>query len=287
MIQVIVFSKDRPLQLHGYLASLFKWWQGAFRVLVLVRANEPYASAYQEVCREFRQVWFIIETEFDRDLRGLLHIGREADLVCFGCDDAVYVAPVDVRTLEAAFQDPDLLGVSMRLGRTITRGMFGSEMPQPRFLPQVSVNPWDEQSDDGPSLLWDTLRCAPDTDWSYPWELVGTVYPGDYAREMVNTLSFTSPNTLEHAGSLTWSAQSDRRMMRAYPSPRLVLPAVNVVQSDFPNGIAGGAELTPEYLLELWQKGGRLDVDEFARQRTKWDTWRIGTLWLKRAEVIA
>lgn len=284
MIQFIVFSKDRPLQLHGYLTSLFKQWRGDVGVTVLVRSEPPYAKAYQAIEEEFfydvPRVEFVLESDFSTDLRAILN--RNTDFVCFGCDDAVFTAPVDTKAIEAAFKDSALLGVSFRLGRTITRGMFGGEMPQPPFIPAVTLNEFDEQPT-GPSLLWDVRKAPPETDWAYPWEVIGTVYDGNYARRMVEGLTFTSPNTLEHQGSMHWQA-GPRRMMRAYPTPRLVLPAVNVVQTDFPNGIVGEAPLTPEYLLDLWQKGVRLDVDEFARQAPKLDTWRIGNLWLTRAK---
>lgn len=284
---VIVFSKDRPLQLHGFLASLWQHWRGAFRVSVLVRETAPYAAAYREVYREFPEVRILCETDFARDLLTLLD--DAPPIVTFACDDAVFVRSVDTAHVGDAFAaDAALLGVSLRLGRTLTRGMFGHPMTQPVFLPAASAEP--EHDPDRPSLLWDAQQAPSNTDWCYAWEVVGTAYPVDFVRTMGAGLVADglcgNPSQLEHYGNLRWrehSRAAGRSFLRAWPSPRLVLPAVNVVQSEFPNGLAPGATPLPaDELLALWQRGVRLDVAAFAHeaQERTWDTWRLPSLHL-------
>jgi hypothetical protein len=280
-VHLIVFSKDRPLQLHGYLCSVFRHWYGDLRVSVLLRPEAPYFTAYGQMMQEFGGVHYQHERDFASDLLALVE-DTDEPLLCFGCDDAVYVAPVLTGTLTDLFEERrDLLGVSLRLGQNVKRGMFGQPMPQPTFVPDPRGPTWEAPPRPG-GLLWDAT--APDAvgDWAYPWEVVGTVYRTPFVRRMVHHLSFENPSTLEHAGSLVWREHAEgRTMLRAWHRSRLVLPTVNVVQSVFGNGIVGPAGLDPEFLLDCWDRGLRLDVQRFSQEPT--DTWRTGDLYLRRA----
>ncbi len=46
MMQVVCFSKDRPLQLHGYLTSLRASIRKQVSVRVLTSVAQPYENAY-------------------------------------------------------------------------------------------------------------------------------------------------------------------------------------------------------------------------------------------------
>lgn len=267
MIQIICFSRKRPMQLHGYLTSVFKHWSGEFSVSVLVKSDQHYKATYGALRREFPDVAFILEGDFRTDLDTLI---GDAEFTCFGCDDVVYVAPVNATWIEAALaSDPYVLGVSLRLGRNITRDMFGNPMPQPAFGKSITE--------------WDYTRGA--VDWGYPWEVLGTVYRTDLVRSVVAQIQPGSPSQLEERGSrLFGQTGSTTRTMLAYPTSRLVVPTVNIVQNEFPNGITGELK-TPEYLLEQWQDGWRLDVDAYEGMAP--ESWRIGDLHMRRVAVAA
>lgn len=285
-VHVVVFSKDRPLQLHGYLTSLFAQWQGAFKVTVLARMTEPYASAYGHALTSGGgPITVMQETAFAADLRAIVE-AVDAPLTCFGCDDAVFVHEVNTGVLAHRFgAQPRLLGVSLRLGETIERGMWGHAMAQPRFLNAP------RQFEVFPSLTadleWDCTASGSAGDWAYPWDVVGTVYRTDFVRRVVEGLVANelvhNPSTLEHYGARWWHHHAEgATLMRAWHRPRLVLPTVNVVQSVFPNGVVGDDRLTPEFLLECWNRGLRLDTQRYATAPQP-DSWRTGDLYLRRA----
>ena len=119
-VHLIVFSKDRPLQLHGMLTSVFRHWRGAYRVTVLARTEGSYFSAYEDVWREFRDrdVVLLTETDFPEDLSTALAMnGETTPYVCFGCDDVVYTLALDVsRVADTLRVNHGLLGYSLRLG---------------------------------------------------------------------------------------------------------------------------------------------------------------------------
>lgn len=286
MIRVVIFSKDRPLQLHGTLTSLFAQWRTEpeqVDVCVLMRGEDgPFEAAYQQVRNELKdRVAFWWEYDFPSDLQGILSRDGAAS-TCFACDDVVYTLPFDPSSIPATFRDTDdLLGVSLRLGRNITRDMFGRGMAQPAFLPQWGES---EYPYDG-GLCWDATDGRSVGDWGYAWEVLGTVYPTEVVRDVVDRLvkdgQCGSPSQLEHHGSTRWREVTDRHLLRAATSSRLVVPTVNLVQSEFPNGIVGGGGLDPLFLLECWNRGLRLDTQRLMGQTPP--SWRIGDFPLRRA----
>jgi hypothetical protein len=284
-VHLIVFSKDRPLQLHGMLTSVFRHWLGAFTVSVLARNAPEYESAYCAVVAEFEdRVVFQRERDFAADLEPLFG-EADAPLLAFGCDDVVYTLPVDVRVVAAAFRDdPGLLGVSLRLGRHTRADMFGRPLAQPAFaVPSGVVRTFEEYTPDlgAPDLAWDAAAGA--GDWGYPWEVLGTVYPAEYVRATVASLQgVQNPSTLENAGWLHWWEHAGgRSRMQAFAQARLVVPTVNVVQSVFGNGIVGPGGMDPAFLLDCWNRGLRLDVDRYRGMTPP--SWRVGDFFLRRA----
>lgn len=285
-VHVVAFSKDRPLQLDGYLRSLFAHWRGRVRVDCLIRDAPPYTSAYEQVWRGTNDsTWWTQEADFAADLLTLLE-RDDAPYVCFGCDDVVFTGPVLVEEIDAAFAErPGLLGYSLRLGRNVEADMFGRPMPPPRFLP--SAGPvFDEYGGGGggEGPCWDAADAV--GDWGYPWEVLGTVYPAGYVKATVAALvrdgQVANPSTLEDAGWRRWREfAGSRHLMMSAPRSRLVVPTVNVVQSVFGNGIVGGAGLDPAFLLDCWDRGLRLDVNAFRGMTPA--SWRISDFHLRRA----
>jgi hypothetical protein len=283
-VHVVVFSRARPLQLHGYLTSLYAQWrpEGAFRVSVLYRHEPPYDRAYEEVVAQFLQVVFRPEADFGLDLLELLVLEEDAPLTCFGTDDAVYVLPVHVPLAERLFRQPDLLGVSLRLGKNVTADMFGREQPQPAFLRDGH---YDAAETSERWCYWRPEADGSVGDWAYPWEVVGTVYPTRFVLAVVDALvregACGSPSQLEDRGWRRWGQHTGRRLMAAWPRSRLVVPTVNLVQGEFGNGIVGGTALSPEFLLDCWQRGLRLDTPRLRGLVPP--SWRVGDFPLRRA----
>jgi hypothetical protein len=286
-VHLIVFSKDRPLQLHGYLTSLFAHWRGRVRVDCLIRKESPYARAYEAVWEQTNDStrFTYQDADFAAILTALLK-DDDAPYVCFGCDDVVFTGPVLVEEVDAAFREhPDLLGYSLRLGKNVELDMFGRPMAQPPFLP--SAGPvYDEYGGGGggEGPRWSLTEGA--GDWGYPWEVLGTVYPAGYVRATVAALvrdgQVQNPSTLEDAGWRRWREHAgERHLMQSYPRSRLVVPTVNVVQSVFGNGIVGAGGLDPAFLLDCWDRGLRLDVQAFRGMAPA--SWRISDFHLKRA----
>jgi hypothetical protein len=269
VIDIVCFSRNRPIQLQGYLQSLHDCVDDLDRVRlqVLVRAERDFESAYNQVQAEFPQVRFVRERDFQTDLRAMLGASQ---YTCFGCDDVVYVRDVSIQTILDAFREAEVLAFSLRLGLNVRRSMFHGDTRPPRTLARH----------DG-LLRWDVHDAHGHPDWGYAFELNGTVYPTEVVERVMSETSPASPNRFEAAAAGTWSKTTRRRIMCAWSESRLVVPTVNVVQADFANPICGAVGLDPSFLLECWRKGLRLDVQRY-RGRL-YDSIHVKDFFLRRA----
>lgn len=269
MIQFIVFSRKRPLQLYGYLESLFYNISDQVAVGVLIRTDPEYASAYNTVRDRFPYVHFIEETDFNKNIHTFLN-RTAAEYVCFGCDDVVFTGTIKPDDINDTFQELPLIGLTLRLGRNVSVGMFGNPMTLPMFT-----------STETHKLVWNVQQASSVGDWAYPWEVLGTVYPIAFVRHMLNQILPSNPSQLEAMGAATWHQATNLRTMASYPTSRFVVPTVNIVQTEYPgNGVLGPTALSPEFLLDCWNNGLRLNTQAFARQPH--DSWRIRNFYLKR-----
>jgi hypothetical protein len=257
-LQVVVFSKNRPLQLHGYLVSLHDCCRDDLAVTVIAKSEpEWYSKAYLEVADEFPAVHWRQELVFADDL--LASIDPEIPYTMFGCDDAVFTGSFGVDDTPWS----GVIGRSLRLGHHITRDMFGNHMPKPEVLFDV----WSV--DEGV------------VDWAYPWEVLGTIYQTEFALKMVRRINAPSPSQLEARGALCWREETDKRLMAARGVSSLVVPTVNLVQNEYPNGIAGTVPLETGFLLECWNHGLRMDTGRYRGMKPP--SWRVPDFWLRRA----
>jgi len=258
-LQVVVFSKNRPLQLHGYLTSFYQNCATEASVTVICRSEpEWFAKAYLEVADEFPQVHWRQEQVFAEDVAKSLD--PDVPYTMFGCDDVVFTRQFEP---DGALWTVDLIGLSLRLGSHVMLDMFGNPMPAPAFALDGTWN-----VEDGA------------TDWGYPWEVLGTIYQTDFVRRMVARINPHSPSELEARGALCWRSETDARRMLSWGRSRLVVPTVNLVQSEYPNGIAGKIPLEPGFLLECWDMGLRMDTVRYSHMSPA--SWRVPDFWLRR-----
>lgn len=268
VLQVVVFSRARPLQLYAYLSSLDARCTTGFEddlsVSVLVRTDYIYEAAYAAVRASFPLVTWWEEKDFASDVLELLD--PSVPYTLFGCDDGVFVGNWVLDTVAAHFEDDaEILGFSLRLGRNVVRDMFGNLMRQPQFIGEP----------DG-GIVWDVQHPASEGDWAYPWEVLATVYRTSFARAIAEAVQPSSPNQLEARGARIWRDLAEgKHHLASFGTSRLVAPTVNVVQQEYPNGIVGRTPLSAEFLLQCWDAGLRLDHAALAG-RLPPPSWRIG-----------
>ena len=125
-LTIICFSKDRPLQLRGYLDSIMyrclypkmdETRQCPTTLYVIYAAsNEMYAVAYEQLFKNYIHVVPVLERNLKDDLSSVLK-NSTSDYVMFGCDDVLFTGSVDQRW-RMVMQNELVFAFSFRLGRS-------------------------------------------------------------------------------------------------------------------------------------------------------------------------
>ena len=249
---VLLFSKDRAIQLELFLRSYAQQMSTPLPLTVMYRASsDAHRQAYEEVFAGYRasELTVIAETAFKPDLLAVLK-ASSARHVIFFVDDIVFIQPVDTRLLEQ--WDPRDGILSLRLGRNITHSYNrgGIEQPQPAtfesaILGEQPLARW----------RWSTGKL----DWSLPTSLDGHLLPLPDLIPVIEQASFKAPNSLEGAigqykflFKWRWGYCWERARIMNLP-----LNTVKTEDYDFPH-----QGLDAEQLLAAFQQGMRLDISE-------------------------
>jgi hypothetical protein len=242
----VVFSKDRPLQLHALLASYAELVRDAPPLHVLYRASsEAYRDAYEEVLGDSpaRLGRVVAECRFRDDLLALLD-AVAAPRTFFLVDDIVFVRETDLASLLAL--DPARFVPTLRLAPHLRRSYtVDRDQPLPPFREGVLAAP--------------DLRCwrwkDGELDWGYPLSVDGNVFSTGEVRWMAHHAAFTAPNSFE-VGLQRFERAFRPRLGVCHAASRILNVPCNRVQCEIDN-LHG--ELDPAQLLEVWKSGRRLD----------------------------
>jgi hypothetical protein len=273
-VQAIIFSKDRPLQLHAALASLalHATEPDSFPINVLWRASHnSYAKGYAQVAQEFHDrllINWLEETNFKANLLAIIQapqiksrIQRFLDFVLlrqppsrtdhllFLVDDNLFIRPFCLQQIADSLNaHPDAIGFSLRVGRNTT-SCYSMQCEQP--LPPF------ESTSLGLRFDWSGQV----GDFGYPLEVSSSVYRCADLTPLLRTLPFNNPNRLEQALSAA-SGLFARRLpsLLCFEQSVAFCAPVNKVQSVLDNRSGAQEEYSSEALNTLFLDGYRVNI---------------------------
>ncbi|MBS0342614.1 MAG: hypothetical protein JSS56_19020 [Proteobacteria bacterium] len=239
---VLVFSKDRAIQLELFLRSYAQHMSTPLPLSVMYRAStEAHRQAYEEVFASYRasELSVVAETAFKPDLLEVL-MTSNARHVIFFVDDLAFIQPVDTRLMEQ--WDPRDGILSLRLGRNITHSHHRGGIAQPQPASFESATRGEQ-----PLARW---RWSTGTlDWALPTALDGHLLPLPDLVPVVEQASFVAPDSLEEAIG-QYKFLFKWRWGYCWEQARIV----NLRQ--------GTMGLDAGQLLAAFQQGLRLDISE-------------------------
>ncbi len=244
---VIVFTKDRPLQLHAYLESLFRYSPTKQSdVTIIYKKNE--LIDYHNVINHFRSVKFIEEDIFHADL--IYTIENSRDYIIFGCDDVVFTKKFDLNDATTYLaSNSNIFGFSLRLGTNI--------LPMPK-----KVNIKSEV------IEWEWINTQAQH-YNYPWELTATLYRKIDIKNIIKSHEnpFTSPNFLEGDIASNPSKYINRTGLMCYNSEsHALIITVNVVQNTHSNPVDESLPTDILTLNSLYNSDGNtLDIEKIVK----------------------
>jgi hypothetical protein len=273
-IQAIIFSKDRPLQLHATLASfsLHATDAAMVQIHVLCKAsNEAYARGYAQVAEELAgelQINWVQESDFKADLLAVMqepqsasrrrrlwnrltlqHRRLRSDHLLFLVDDNLFIRPFCLGEIaDTLTAHTDAIGFSLRIGsNTISCYSMQCEQPLPPF----------KSAPPGLRFKWPGQV----GDFGYPLEVSSSVYRCSDLIPLLRSLPYNNPNRLEQALSAT-SGLFARRLptLLCFEQSVAFCAPVNKVQSILDNRSGAQEEYSSEALNALFLDGYRVNV---------------------------
>jgi hypothetical protein len=242
VVECIVFSKDRPMQLDACLRSIVRHAPYRGSITVVYRAtSDRFRQGYGMVKADSRVRLVAQEGDFREAV--LRQLGEADDLVVFHTDDDLFF-----RTPTRAPPLPDgCAAFSLRLGENTT---YCYPFARDQALPSRGTH--------GDLMVWDWSRA--DHDFAYPMSLNGHVFHAELVRELVRGASFVDPNELER--ELHLRRHRAPRLLASFRHSCVVSVPVNVVTDSIVNRSSGDPRLAPEALHEQFLQGVRIDLDE-------------------------
>lgn len=248
---LVIFSYDRPLQLHTLLCSTEKYVTHLHTISVIYRtSNADFKNAYRTLEKLFPYVQFIKQgSNPKKDFKPLLLETIDSTIapyVVFATDDDIFTDSIDMTYCANALQLSNAYGFYLRLGMNITHSYFSNQTLKLPTLTPLDAHTVSFSFQDGKSY------------WAYPNNVNMTLYKKTSISDALSQLSYQSPNILES------------RWARFYPrtdhglcfiaSKGINIP-LNLVQDDWHN--KHEAIFSPQDLLILWQNGLTIDIEQF------------------------
>ena len=277
----IVFTRNRPLQLAGYLESFLRHMGDAVERVDVLYKKDLFASEYEQVFAAFPQCHVIVEKDFHDDfLVALSEI--DSEYMMFATDDVVYFDSVDFSAVEQTFaRYEDIFGFTLKFGTQYF---------------EDGCDRIAEEAIDGQRVYKVNWATARDVAANYPWELNSTVYRTSFVRDFLRPFSqekrvlkrifapdslalklaglitsrkrilyavstFRDPNSLEGLGWRRCRGHKSRLPASLYFQRMCATTLqVNRVNTVVANPVYGGEEHSVETLNEKFRQGYRLDT---------------------------
>ena len=188
MLSVIIFSKDRPLQLDLALKSIKKNLPLAKNVQVIFTCSEEYDSSYEWLVHEYNSVEFLQESKsypFYKILKDSITLCA-TPYVMFMTDDNIVYAESKTTELDLGnLFSKDIACISLRLGVNIThRDGYLSDRPKlERFA--------------GWHLVWNRMNSLAQSYWNYPLSVDGHIFKTFTIDNIISEIKPRNPNRLE------------------------------------------------------------------------------------------
>ncbi|MEZ7498689.1 hypothetical protein QO200_08055 [Flavobacterium sp. Arc3] len=249
---IVLFSKDRPMQLEALLESIKQCISGDCQIVIQWQTSSAdFEKAYGQVLKKYSDIIFehVKETNFKSDLINVVKNIKFSRLM-FLVDDILFVNPFSIEWLN----DIDLRKnvPSIRLWSGINYTQPSDSISPAPYLSPFAMEPWS-------SFSWMESSGY----WSMPLAVDGNVFDTKEILFLLERTQFKAPNTLEKAfGPYRFKFKYRKGLCLQHPIIlNFALNRVNIENNDF----ACGDEYTSEKLLDLWHLGYRIDIKEMQK----------------------
>lgn len=248
----VIFSKDRPLQLHATLESFQDHVTGidAEDVFVILKAsNATFQKYYRKVKFTFKKFIFIQESNFKQDLLSIVANPYYSHIL-FSVDDNIFSLPISVaKIMQLTDEHPRAIGFSLRLGTNIT---FCHTKNQQQTLTTF-------REIDSDVILWNWKE--EELDFGYPLEVSSSVYRTSLLKNLCQKLAYENPNTLEHQLDLYKNnVFTSFPWLLSFKTSRCFCLPMNLTQQQYKNRHSKDDRYSIDSLLNVYKSGKKMNM---------------------------
>lgn len=254
----VIFSKDRPLQLHATLESFKTNVTGVMPqdVFIILKASDTvFEKHYRKVKFEFNEYIFIRETNFKQDLLSIV-ANPYYSHVLFSVDDNIFALPVAVSdVMKATYENRTAIGFSLRLGTNIS---FCHPLNRNQTVPTYrEIN--------SEAITWNWKDG--ESDFGYPLELSSSVYRTSLMKNLCQKLEYHNPNTLEdQLNRYKNNLYTNVPWLISFKTSRCFCIPMNLTQHEYTNRHSKDTKYSITSLLEIYKRGQKMNVVELYGQ---------------------
>ena len=242
-IEIVIFSKDRALQLDSLIRSIRDNTDlSSSRIYILYKStNSSYQQGYNKLTamNYLRNISWIKEDSFKGDLTRILEEVQDKSLLMFLVDDNIFHREITTSEITRKFTRRHLF-ISLRVSTKYAESL-------PDF---ININNYLEWK-------WTDRKNRLNT-WGYPFSVDGNIYSAGFIKKTIIKTNFSAPNTLE--GNLDKKKSSffvkTKSRALAPSNPCLFNNPLNKVQSEWETW---NASINTDILNEMYLKGKIID----------------------------
>ena len=251
-IDMVIWSRDRAMQLDLLLRSTYRFFPAVARIGILWRATtadsrKAYAKVQERFSSQSPQPEWVHERIFKDDLMSILNT-FDSPLVLGNSDDNVFIRDVDADSIMVP--QPKYIAFSLRLNPQVN-------YCQPANLHIVAPK---NLTLAGNCVVWDWTYSDPQGYWGYPHACDSNVYDAAYFKQLIAPLDFHNPRTLEIEMNEHRPFYSQKPNMISFIDTCLLNVCNNVIQDGSSN--PAGTE-SPEVLTKRYLSGDEIELSPF------------------------
>jgi len=271
-ITVIIFSKDRALQLEAVIKSFLLHCLDADLIslaVIYTSSSKPFSSQYEKLKREYPDVNFILQGDFRRNIFDAVGIptsiwnriglrrGKDADtankFILFLVDDNIFIRDFYISSAADALQkETNTVGFALQLGMNINY-CYPLDLPL-KFPVSEAV------SDEIIKYRWTHAGDGLD----YPLEISSSLYRRREIASLFIDLKFSNPNTLEsQMAARAEMYRTTHPYLLCYKQSVTFCNPLNKVQNIYDNRSGNSQNYSINALAQLFDEGYRIDVSVY------------------------
>jgi glycosyltransferase involved in cell wall biosynthesis len=255
---ILIFSKDRALQLDATISSLFLHCRDVRKADVVVLAkssSEHHREQYNKLELIYPSVRFIWEENFRDQVIALVN---SVPYILFLVDDNIFVRDFFLEdAIKALEKNPKALGFSLRLGKNTN---YCYSLNRSQTVPAMAEAALS-RTQKIVKFNWPSAE----HDFNYPLEVSSSIYRVFNISAVLSELPFNNPNHLE--GHLAGQAPRYGQVLPellCYEESVTFCNPINKVQKNAPDNRAGNQlHYSADELANIFDRGGRIEVSKF------------------------